>query len=132
MIALPAAVALIGDRQRDRHVVAQADDGASLLRVIGGHKPDLAIGDVRLPPTAGACGRPRSTAVAERLAESAAERYPGITPVGFCFGVAACEAGAGTLDDLMRSADRALYTQKRARYGGASSKTPLNAPMGRR
>jgi DNA-binding NarL/FixJ family response regulator len=31
--------------------VAQVEDGAGLLRVINGHKPDLAIVDVRLPPT---------------------------------------------------------------------------------
>jgi diguanylate cyclase (GGDEF)-like protein len=73
-----------------------------------------------------------ATAVAERLAESAAERYAGITPVGFCFGVAACEAGAESLDDLMRRADQGLYAKKRARYGGATSKTPLSPPLGRR
>jgi DNA-binding NarL/FixJ family response regulator len=32
-------------------VVAQAEDGPGLLRIIAGHKPDLAIVDVRLPPT---------------------------------------------------------------------------------
>ena len=32
-------------------VVAQAEDGPGLLRVVDGHKPDLAICDVRLPPT---------------------------------------------------------------------------------
>jgi DNA-binding NarL/FixJ family response regulator len=32
-------------------VVAQADDGPGLLRIVDGHKPDLAICDVRLPPT---------------------------------------------------------------------------------
>jgi DNA-binding NarL/FixJ family response regulator len=32
-------------------VVAQADDGPGLLRIVGGHKPDVAIVDVRLPPT---------------------------------------------------------------------------------
>jgi DNA-binding NarL/FixJ family response regulator len=32
-------------------VVAQADDGPGLLRIVEGHKPDLAICDVRLPPT---------------------------------------------------------------------------------
>jgi DNA-binding NarL/FixJ family response regulator len=32
-------------------VVAQADDGPGLLRIVAGHKPDLAIVDVRLPPT---------------------------------------------------------------------------------
>ncbi len=32
-------------------VVAQAADGDGLLRIVAGHKPDLAIVDVRLPPT---------------------------------------------------------------------------------
>ena len=32
-------------------VVAQAQDGEGLLRIVAGHKPDLAIVDVRLPPT---------------------------------------------------------------------------------
>jgi DNA-binding NarL/FixJ family response regulator len=32
-------------------VVAQAQDAEGLLRIVDGHKPDLAICDVRLPPT---------------------------------------------------------------------------------
>jgi DNA-binding NarL/FixJ family response regulator len=32
-------------------VVATADDGPGLLRIVASHKPDLAICDVRLPPT---------------------------------------------------------------------------------
>jgi DNA-binding NarL/FixJ family response regulator len=32
-------------------VVAHAEDGSGLLRIVDGHKPDLAICDVRLPPT---------------------------------------------------------------------------------
>jgi DNA-binding NarL/FixJ family response regulator len=32
-------------------VVATADDGPGLLRIVEGHRPDLAICDVRLPPT---------------------------------------------------------------------------------
>ena len=38
-------------RERDVDVVAQADDGPGLLRIVAGHKPDVAIVDVRLPPT---------------------------------------------------------------------------------
>lgn len=38
-------------REHDIDVVAQAEDGPGLLRIVGGHKPDLAIVDVRLPPT---------------------------------------------------------------------------------
>jgi DNA-binding NarL/FixJ family response regulator len=38
-------------REHDVDVVAQAEDGPGLLRIVGGHKPDVAIVDVRLPPT---------------------------------------------------------------------------------
>ena len=38
-------------RENDIDVVAHADDGPGLLRIVGGHKPDLAVVDVRLPPT---------------------------------------------------------------------------------
>jgi DNA-binding NarL/FixJ family response regulator len=42
-------VALLAEH--DIEVVAQAEDGPGLLRIVDGHKPDLAICDVRLPPT---------------------------------------------------------------------------------
>jgi DNA-binding NarL/FixJ family response regulator len=32
-------------------VVARAQDGPSVVRVVNGHKPDLAIVDIRMPPT---------------------------------------------------------------------------------
>jgi DNA-binding NarL/FixJ family response regulator len=38
-------------REHDVEVVAQAEDGDGLLRCVAGHKPDLAVVDVRLPPT---------------------------------------------------------------------------------
>jgi DNA-binding NarL/FixJ family response regulator len=38
-------------REKGIDVVAQAEDGAGLLRIVAGHKPDLAIVDVRLPPS---------------------------------------------------------------------------------
>lgn len=38
-------------RENDIEVVGQAEDGAGLLRLFAGHKPDAAIVDVRLPPT---------------------------------------------------------------------------------
>jgi DNA-binding NarL/FixJ family response regulator len=38
-------------RERGIDVVAQADDAPGLLRIVAGHKPDVAIVDVRLPPT---------------------------------------------------------------------------------
>jgi DNA-binding NarL/FixJ family response regulator len=38
-------------RERGIEVVATTDDGPGLVRIVRGHKPDLAIVDVRLPPT---------------------------------------------------------------------------------
>lgn len=38
-------------REHDVDVVAQAEDGPGLLRIVAGHRPDLAIVDVRLPPS---------------------------------------------------------------------------------
>lgn len=38
-------------REHDVEVVAQAEDAEGLLRIVAGHKPDLALVDVRLPPT---------------------------------------------------------------------------------
>jgi DNA-binding NarL/FixJ family response regulator len=57
-------------RENDVDVVAQVDDGPGLLRVIGGHKPDLAIVDVRLPPT--------FTDEGVRAAIQARERHPDV------------------------------------------------------
>jgi DNA-binding NarL/FixJ family response regulator len=38
-------------REHDIEVVAQVQDGDGLLRAVAGHRPDLAIVDVRMPPT---------------------------------------------------------------------------------
>jgi DNA-binding NarL/FixJ family response regulator len=38
-------------RESGIDVVAQAEDADGLLRIVAGHKPDLAIVDVRLPPS---------------------------------------------------------------------------------
>jgi DNA-binding NarL/FixJ family response regulator len=51
-------------------VVAQAQDGPGLLRVVAGHKPEMAIVDVRLPPT--------FTDEGIRAAIEARERQPGL------------------------------------------------------
>jgi DNA-binding NarL/FixJ family response regulator len=57
-------------REQDIDVVAQAEDGDGLLRIVGGHKPDLAIVDVRLPPT--------FTDEGIRAALEARARFPGL------------------------------------------------------
>jgi DNA-binding NarL/FixJ family response regulator len=57
-------------REREIEVVAQAEDGPGLLRIVAGHKPDLAIVDVRLPPT--------FTDEGVRAAIELRQRHPGL------------------------------------------------------
>jgi DNA-binding NarL/FixJ family response regulator len=57
-------------REHGLEVVAQAEDGEGLLRIVGGHKPDLAIVDVRLPPSFSDEGI--------RAAIEARRRHPGL------------------------------------------------------
>ena len=57
-------------RENEIEVVAQAEDGDGLLRIVSGHKPDLAIVDVRLPPS--------FTDEGIRAAIAARERLPGL------------------------------------------------------
>jgi DNA-binding NarL/FixJ family response regulator len=57
-------------REQGIEVVAQAEDGPGLLRIVAGHKPDLAIVDVRLPPS--------FTDEGVRAALEARARFPGL------------------------------------------------------
>ncbi|WP_205698366.1 response regulator transcription factor [Conexibacter sp. SYSU D00693] len=57
-------------REHDIEVAAAAEDGDGLLRIVAGHKPDLAIVDVRLPPT--------FTDEGLRAAIEARRRHPGL------------------------------------------------------
>jgi DNA-binding NarL/FixJ family response regulator len=57
-------------REHDVDVVAQAEDAEGLLRIVAGHKPDLAVVDVRLPPT--------FTDEGLRAAIEARRRHPGL------------------------------------------------------
>jgi DNA-binding NarL/FixJ family response regulator len=67
-LLLRAGVArLLEDAGMD--VVAQAGDAEDLLRKVGGHKPDVAVVDVRMPPT--------HTDEGLRAAADIRARYPG-------------------------------------------------------
>jgi diguanylate cyclase (GGDEF)-like protein len=108
--------ALIGVAERMRRVLRVTDVAAR----IGGDEFLLLLPDADADA---------ATAVAQRLAESTVMPDDGAMPVGLCFGIAVCEAGAESLDSVMRVADQALYETKRARYAGAATSTPLPAPL---
>ena len=85
-------------REHGIDVVAQAEDAAGFLRIVAGHKPDVAIVDVRLPPT--------FTDEGLRAAIEARRRHPGlgvlvvsqyVEPVYTAELLASGEAGVGYL-----------------------------------
>jgi len=85
-------------RENGIDVVAQAEDGPGLERMVSGHKPDIAIVDVRLPPTFSDEGL--------RAAIEARKRHPGlgvlilsqyVEPVYTAELLASGEAGVGYL-----------------------------------
>jgi DNA-binding NarL/FixJ family response regulator len=85
-------------RENGIDVVAQAEDGPGLERIVSGHKPDVAIVDVRLPPTFSDEGL--------RAAIEARKRHPGlgvlilsqyVEPVYTTELLASGEAGVGYL-----------------------------------
>jgi DNA-binding NarL/FixJ family response regulator len=85
-------------RENGIDVVAQAEDAEGFLRIVGGHKPDVAIVDVRLPPT--------FTDEGLRAAIEARRRHPGlgvlvvsqyVEPVYTAELLASGEAGVGYL-----------------------------------
>jgi DNA-binding NarL/FixJ family response regulator len=85
-------------RENGIDVVAQADDGPGLERIVSGHKPDVAIVDVRLPPS--------FTDEGLRAAIAARARHPGlgvlilsqyVEPVYTAELLASGEAGVGYL-----------------------------------
>jgi DNA-binding NarL/FixJ family response regulator len=55
---------------RGFEIVAQAGDGDELVRKVAGHKPDVAVVDIRMPPT----GTDEGLRAAERIGES----HPGV------------------------------------------------------
>ncbi len=56
--------------ERGFEVAAQAGDGEELLRKVAGHKPDVALVDIRMPPT--------GTDEGLRAADEIGERHPGV------------------------------------------------------
>ena len=85
-------------RENGVDVVAQAEDGPGLERIVSGHKPDVAIVDVRLPPS--------FTDEGLRAAIAARQRHPGlgvlilsqyVEPVYTAELLASGEAGVGYL-----------------------------------
>ena len=103
-------------------VVAQAGDGEDLLRKVAGHKPELAIVDVRMPPT--------HTDEGIRAALRIRERHPSVTVlvlseyVESAYAVELFAAGTDGLGYLLKQRvsdlDQFLAAVQRVATGGSA------------
>ena len=103
-------------------VVAQAGDAEDLLRKVGAHRPDVAIVDVRMPPT--------HTDEGLRAAATIRERHPGVGVLvlsGIVEEAYAMELFAGGADglgyllkDRVADLDRCVESVERVGDGGSA------------
>src|SRR3954470_7595166 len=103
-------------------VVAQAGDGEDLVRKVGGHKPDVAIVDVRMPPTHTDEGLRAAAEIRERFPGTAVLVLSQIIETGSALELLTASAeGIGyLLKDRVADLDRFTEAVRRVGQGGSA------------
>jgi DNA-binding NarL/FixJ family response regulator len=108
-------------------VVAQAGDGEDLLRKVGAHKPDVAIIDIKMPPTHTDEGLRAAAEIRERQPEVGVLVLSQYVEEGYALellgGAGTGEHGAGTgylLKDRVGDIDRFVESVRRVGEGGSA------------
>lgn len=108
-------------------VVAQAGDGEDLVRKVGAHKPDVAIIDIKMPPTHTDEGLRAAAEIRSRQPEVGVLVLSQYVEEGYALellgGAQAGDAGAGTgylLKDRVGDIDRFVESVRRVGEGGSA------------
>jgi DNA-binding NarL/FixJ family response regulator len=103
-------------------VVAQSGDAEDLLRKVGAHRPDVAIVDVRMPPTHTDEGLRAAAEIRERYPETAVLVLSQIVETGSALELlTASAAGVGyLLKDRVADIDRFTEAVRRVAEGGSA------------
>ena len=103
-------------------VVAQAGDAEDLLRKVGAHRPDVAIVDVRMPPTHTDEGLRAAAAIRERHPDTGVLVLSGIVEEAYAMELFAGGAdGLGyLLKDRVADIDRFTKAVRRVAEGGSA------------
>jgi DNA-binding NarL/FixJ family response regulator len=103
-------------------VVAQAGDAEDLMRKVGAHRPDVAIVDVRMPPTHTDEGLRAAAEIRERFPETAVLVLSQIIETGSALELLTASAeGVGyLLKDRVADIDRFTEAVRRVAEGGSA------------
>jgi DNA-binding NarL/FixJ family response regulator len=113
-------VRLLGDAGFD--VVAQAGDAEDLVRKVSAHKPDIAIVDIRMPPTNTDDGLRAALEIRRKLPETAVLVLSQYVEEGYALELVGDSAGGVgyLLKDRVADVDRFLDSVRRVAEGGSA------------
>ena len=113
-------VRLLGDAGFD--VVAQAGDAEDLVRKVSAHKPDIAIVDIRMPPTNTDDGLRAALEIRRNLPETAVLVLSQYVEEGYALELVGDSAGGVgyLLKDRVADVDRFLDSVRRVAEGGSA------------
>jgi DNA-binding NarL/FixJ family response regulator len=102
------------------HVAGQADDGSELSSLVREHRPDLAIVDIRMPPTHSTEGLEAAAAIREEFPETAILILSAHVEVAHAMTLLATGGGSGyLLKSRVTDIDEFLETLDRVCRGGS-------------
>ncbi len=113
-------VRLLGDAGFD--VVAQAGDAEDLVRKVSAHKPDIAIVDIRMPPTNTDDGQRAALEIRRDLPDTAVLVLSQYVEEGYALDLVGDSAGGVgyLLKDRVADVDRFLDSVRRVAEGGSA------------
>jgi DNA-binding NarL/FixJ family response regulator len=114
-------------------VVAQAGDADDLLRKVRAHKPDVALVDIRMPPTNTDDGLRAAKTIREELPDTGVIVLSQYVEEGYAVDLVAAGSGVGyLLKDRISDVDRFLESVRRVAEGGSALDPEVVAQMLRR
>ena len=121
-VLLREGIVRLLDEQEGFEVVAQAGDAEELLRKVGAHKPDVAVVDIRMPPTNTDDGLRAALEIRARQPETSVLVLSQYVEEGYALDLVGDTAGGVgyLLKDRVADVDRFVDAVKRVAEGGSA------------
>ena len=121
-VLLREGIVRLLDEQDGFEVVAQAGDAEELLRKVGAHKPDVAVVDIRMPPTNTDDGLRAALEIRAELPDTGVLVLSQYVEEGYALDLVGDSAGGVgyLLKDRVADVDRFVDSVKRVADGGSA------------
>ncbi len=121
-VLLREGIVRLLDEQEGFEVVAQAGDAEELLRKVGAHKPDVAVVDIRMPPTNTDDGLRAALEIRARQPETSVLVLSQYVEEGYALDLVGDTAGGVgyLLKDRVADVDRFVDAVRRVAEGGSA------------